>query len=140
MSPEPVEDTERERFYEIDKMIFDQKLFGGVYEYEADPDEMKASKIDPSIFKTDKEYFQYFRNNKSAYIKLKEKINMVRLLIDRSLSQAKSMFALMKFSISQYENAKEAKTRLVERFKEETLRNADIVSALPRSLEEVPRV
>lgn len=96
------EDSERSRFYDVDKLIMDQKLFGGNYEHEADPEEFRV-KIEPDIIKADKEFFAQFKSAKTNYLRLNEKISCMKGLMERSHNQAKSMESLIRYIVQSYE-------------------------------------
>lgn len=102
MTPALQTSIERERFYEVDKMIFDQKLFSGHYEYEADPDEYEGQ-ISAEFFQTDREFFEHFRNCKALYLKLSQKVDITNSVMDKSYNQVHSIESLMRFLILNYE-------------------------------------
>lgn len=94
---------ESDQFNDIDKMIFDQKLYGGVNEYELDLDDYRVKLEDQEILKTDKDFFQHFRSCKSTYLKLNEKTSITKSMMERTYSQARAMEAMMRHAIVHYE-------------------------------------
>lgn len=84
-------------------MIFDQKLYGGLYEYEADLDDYRIKIEDEEILKTDTDFFQHFRSCKGAYLKLNEKVAISKTLMEKAYTQARAMEAMMRHAIVHYE-------------------------------------
>lgn len=95
----------RERFYEADKKIFDEKLFRGVFEEELDLDELPLlRKADCSETVTvDKKYFQHFRFCKSLLLKFNEKLALFKGSLDRGNYQVKAVETLMRHVVATYE-------------------------------------
>jgi hypothetical protein len=98
-------DGYRERFYEADKKIFDEKLFRGAFEDELDLDELpllKKSDCSETI-SVDKKYFQHFRFCKSLLLKFNEKLALFKGSLDRGNYQVKAVETLMRHAVTTYE-------------------------------------
>lgn len=98
-------DNYKERFYEADKKIFDEKLFRGVFEDELDLDELPLlKKTDCSeAVSIDKKYFQHFRFCKSLLLKFNEKLALFKGSLDRGNYQVKAVETLMRHVVATYE-------------------------------------
>lgn len=98
-----IEREESDKFNDVDRMIYDQKIFGGVFEYELDVDDYRVRLEDEEILKTDRDFFQHFRGCKSSFLKLSEKVNITKGLMEKTYSQARAMEAMMRHAIVHYE-------------------------------------
>jgi len=119
-------EEERDKFYDVDKILIDQKLFGGVFEYEADTSDIPP-RINPEIAKTDKEFFAHFRSCKGLYLKTNEKVQLFKNLMEKSYNQVRAMEALIRHAIICYDSAKSTKSKFIDKFKEETDRSKKVV-------------
>lgn len=94
---------EHDKFYDIDRMLFESKVFGGVNETEADPDAYRIKIDDEEILKTDHDYFEHFRNCKTAFLKLSEKVSITKHTMEKTYNQSRAMEAMMRYTITHYE-------------------------------------
>lgn len=80
----------------------DQRLYGGQFEVPTS-EHMSARVSDTNIMKTDRDYYAYFMEAKVSYLRLAEKVDVAKRLMEKAYNQSRSMEALMKHSIYLYE-------------------------------------
>lgn len=90
-------------FYKIDRQDTDLKIYPDETESAVDYDAFRWPIDDREIIRTDRDYFNHFKLMKTNYLRLAEKVDMTRSVMERSYNQAKSVEALMRYVIIHYE-------------------------------------